>query len=293
MKLVTYNIRYSLGKDGAYDLDRIVDAVRGADVIALQEVTRNFSQVPDADQPARIAELLPDFDWIYGPPVDFDAGVRHDDEGVRNNRRLQFGNMLLARWPILSGQLLLLPRMRTYDVINTRCGALEGVVDLPGGPLRVYSVHLGFLNHEERIAQIDYLLPQMLDAPLNGGAISGPEELWNGELVRGAPLSEDFVVLGDCNLKPDSPEYRRVVGEPDYYEGLHIVRQHLVDAWVQAGHPRDEGVTCFDEKDISKSIGRLDYGFVSAGLAAKVKSAWIDDEASGSDHQPAWFELDI
>ncbi len=40
-----------------------------------------------------------------------------------------------------------------------------------------------------------------------------------------------------------------------------------------------------------RGIGRLDYGFVSAGLAAQVKSAWIDDEAPGSDHQPAWFEL--
>jgi endonuclease/exonuclease/phosphatase family metal-dependent hydrolase len=290
VKLVTYNIRYSLGKDGVYDLERIVDAVRGADVIALQEVTRNFSHVPDADQPTRIAELLPDFYCIYGPPVDFDASLHHADERV-GNRRLQFGNMLLARWPILSGQLYLLPRMRSYDVVNTRCGALEGMVDIPGGPLRVYSLHLGFLNHEERMAQLDYLLPMMLDVPLNGGAVSGPEELWNGEEVRGVPLSEDFVVLGDCNLKPDSPEYSRIVGEPDYYEGLHVVAQHLVDTWVRAGHPRDEGVTCFDEADLSESIGRLDYGFVSAGLAAKVKSAWIDDEASGSDHQPTWFEL--
>ena len=61
MKLVTYNIQYSLGKDGAFDLERIVDAVRGADIIALQEVTRNFSQATDADQPGRIAELLPDY----------------------------------------------------------------------------------------------------------------------------------------------------------------------------------------------------------------------------------------
>ena len=59
MKLVTYNIQYSLGKDGAYDLERIVEAVSEADIIALQEVTRYFSQAPDADQPGRIAELLP------------------------------------------------------------------------------------------------------------------------------------------------------------------------------------------------------------------------------------------
>ena len=290
MKLVTYNIQYSLGKDGAHDLERIVEAVRGADIIALQEVSRNFSQVTDADQPGRIAELLSDFYWIYGSPVDLDASVRNANGQVMN-RRLQFGNMLLARWPILSGRLLPLPRVRTYDIISTQCGALEGIVDFPGGPLRVYSLHLNFLNPERRMAQLDFLLPQMLDVPREGGAISGPKGLWNGEKVGGLHLSEDFVVLGDFNLNPDSPEYRRIVGEPDYYEGLHIVARHLVDTWVQAGHARDEGITCYDEKNVSQAIGRLDYGFVSAGLAAKVQNAWIDDEALGSDHQPTWFEL--
>ena len=290
MKLVTYNIRYSLGRDGAYDLERVVEAVRGADIIAFQEVSCNFSQGTDADQPGRIAELLPDFYWIYGPPVDLDASVRHADGRVMN-RRLQFGNMLLARWPILSCRLLPLPRVRTYDITNIQCGALEGIVDFPGGPLRVYSLHLTFLNPEERMAQIDFLLPKMLDVPREGGAISGPEGQWNGEEVRDLPLPEDIVVLGDCNLKPDSPEYRRIVGEPDYYEGLPIVAQHLVDTWVQVGHPPDEGVTCYDETNNFQGIGRLDYGFVSAGLASKVKSAWIDDEALGSDHQPTWFEL--
>ena len=71
---------------------------------------------------------------------------------------------------------------------------------------------------------------EMLDVPREGGAISGPEGLCNGEEVRSVLLSEVFDVLGDCNLKPDSPEYRRIVGEPDYYEGLHIVARHLVDA---------------------------------------------------------------
>ncbi len=292
MKLVTYNIQYSLGKDGTYDLERSVDAVRGADVIALQEVTRNFAQTPDADQPTRIAELLPEYYWVYGPPVDLDASVRGDN-GRIDNRRLQFGNMLLARWPILSKRLHLLPRRRTYDRINPQCGALEGILDCPGGPLRVYSVHFNYLNPEERMAQIDWLLPQMFDVPRTGAALSGPGGPWIGEAHRKEPSSEDFVMLGDCNLLPDSREYIRIVGEVDYYEGAHIVADHLVDTWVQTGHPRDEGGTWFEPGNASQSIGRLDYGFVSASLAAKVQSAWIDDEAIGSDHQPTWFELDL
>ncbi len=289
IKLVTYNIQYSLGKDGAYDLERIVETVREADIIALQEVARNRSQAPDADQPGRIAELLPDFHWIYGPPVDLDASVR-DADGRVINRRFQFGNMLLARWPILSSRLLLLPRMRTYGRPNPQCGALEGVIDYPGGALRVYCVHLNYLNGAERMAQLDYLMPKLLEVPREGGSQSGGPTLQWPELLD-VPLSEDFVVLGDYNLTPDSPEYTRIVGEPDYYYGSRIVAQHLVDMWVQAGHPPDEGITWYDESKNFQSGLRLDYGFVSAGLAEKVKSAWIDNKALGSDHQPTWFEL--
>lgn len=288
MKLVSYNIQYSLGKDGVYDLERIIEAISGADIIALQEVTRNFSQVPDADQPGRIAALLPDFHWIYGPPVDLDASVR-DADGHLINKRFQFGNMLLSRWPILSSRLLLLPRMRTYDKMNPQCAALEGVIDCPAGPLRVYSVHLNYLNSAERMAQIDYLLPKLLQMPREGGAVSGAEGQWPE--IREVVLSEDFVVLGDYNLTPESREYSRIVGEPDYYYGSRIVAQHLVDMWVQAGNPLNEGVTWYDESKNFQSGLRLDYGFVSAGLSNKVKSAWIDDAAVGSDHQPTWFEL--
>ena len=290
MKFVTYNIQYSKGKDGRFELERIAEAVRGADVIALQEVVRNMPDVPDKDHPGRLAELLPDYYWIYGPPVDIDVSNREADGRV-TNRRLQFGNMLLSRTPILSSRLILLPRMRTYDKHNPQNGALEGVVALPtGGALRVYSVHLNHLNGAERLAQIDFLLPRLRAIPQEGGAMTGVA--WR-EALGEIPMSEDFVVMGDCNLTPDSPEYRRVVGEPDYYYGRRIVAQHLVDSWVQAGHAEDAGITWYDESDDFKSGLRLDYGFVSAGLAAKVRSARIDDEAPGADHQPYWFELDI
>ena len=39
-KIVTYNIQFGQGRDGKVDINRIVDALQGADVIALQEVDR-------------------------------------------------------------------------------------------------------------------------------------------------------------------------------------------------------------------------------------------------------------
>lgn len=288
MKLVSYNIQYSLGKDGTYNLERIVEAINSADIIALQEVTRNFIPSENPDQPEVIAKLLPNYYWIYGPQVDLDASIRGED-GMVINRRIQFGNMLLARWPILSSRLLLLPKMRTFDKHNAQFGALEGVVDLPSGPLRVYSVHLNYLSSAERMAQIEYLLPLLLDMPREGGVVSGPG--WRK--FKQVPISQDFVLLGDFNLAPDSPEYTRIVGEPDYYYGSRIVSQHLVDMWVQTGHSKEEGITWYDSGKNFESGLRIDYGFVSAGLATKVNRAWIDKDASGSDHQPTWFEIDL
>jgi len=40
MRVVTYNMRFGWGLDGRVDLERIVNSVRDADIIALQEVER-------------------------------------------------------------------------------------------------------------------------------------------------------------------------------------------------------------------------------------------------------------
>ena len=287
MKIVSYNIQYSLGKDGTHDIRRLVDAVQDADVIALQEVTRHMTSVPDFDQPARIAELLPDYFWVYGPPVDMAASLQ-GSKTANDNRRLQFGNMLLAKWPILSSRLILLPRTRTYDKHNRQCGALEGIIDVPGGALRFYCVHLNYLSSEERMMQLDFLLPKMLEVPVDGATVTGGS--WN--TIPDVAIPDDYVMLGDYNLPPTSAEYTRIVGEVDYFYGLRVTAKHLVDTWVRSGNARDDGVTWYNRANDWEPGTRIDYVFVSPGLAGKVKSAWIDDDAPGSDHQPVWAELD-
>ena len=286
MKFVTYNIQYSKGKDGNFDLDRIAEAVSRADVVCMQEVVRNADGIPDRDQPERLGELLPKHHWVYGPCIDLDASTRADD-GTVQNRRQQFGNMVFSRWPILSSRLLLLPRVRTYDVGSGQRGALEAIIDAPSGPLRVYSVHLNHLHPRQRSAQIRYLLPRLFAVPAEGASFTGPS--WLGDDQPVVPI--EFVVMGDFNLKPDSNEYSEIVGEPDYYYGESLAGDRLVDTWTLAGNPITDGITWYDEaKNFEWGI-KLDYGFVSPGLASAVTSAWIDSEASGSDHQPTWFEL--
>ena len=51
MKIVTYNVHYAIGKDNRYDLQRLIDSVKGADIVALQEVERNYGPPDGPSQP--------------------------------------------------------------------------------------------------------------------------------------------------------------------------------------------------------------------------------------------------
>lgn len=65
MKLVTYNIHYGKGQDGRFDLKRIADAVRGADIIGLQEVDLYWQRSGGLDQASDLAALFPAYCWVY------------------------------------------------------------------------------------------------------------------------------------------------------------------------------------------------------------------------------------
>lgn len=285
MKLVTYNTQYGVGRDGRYDLARIAAAVDGADVIALQEVTRNFMRNNLADMVEGLAELLPDHFHVYGAAMDVDFGMLGDD-GKPANKRLQLGNMVLSRWPIASSRNLLLPRTRRLNRGNLQRAALEALVMAPSGPLRVYSVHLDHVNLEERMAQIRHLKERVYAYPMEGGAISGAVEYGFPEL----PCPEEFVLMGDFNMVPGSPEHHTMTGTPDPVEGAQIVAHHPVDAYALAGGVPDGSATWTDATH-PENTRLIDYAFVQANLAAKVKSVRIDTEANGSDHQPVWLEL--
>lgn len=288
MRIVSFNIQYGKGKDGRYDLARIAEAVQGADLIGLQEVTRNFPGVPAAlaDQPEGLAALLPEYFWTYAAPLDLDAGSALEG-GRAVNRRLQFGNMLLSRWPIRSTRHLLLPRARSFDKGDQQNGALEAIVAAPGGDFRLYITHLNYLRAEQRRAQLDWLLPRLHSVPEEGAGITGRSWV---ELPE-HPVPRDFAILGDFNLTPAQREYDRIVGEADYYYGRQRVAGFLVDSWVAAGNPEEAGLTWFDEgKGFAEGL-RLDYIFVTPDLAPAIRRAWIDRENPASDHQPVWLEL--
>ena len=114
MNLVTYNIRFGLGTDQKIDLERIADTVKNADIIALQEVERNWQRSGMTDQPDIISKHLQNYYWVFFPAFDVDASKANVDGSVVNRRR-QFGSMVLSRWPIRMARYILFPKFRTTD----------------------------------------------------------------------------------------------------------------------------------------------------------------------------------
>ena len=291
MLVVGYNTQYSKGRDGRLDLDRIIYAVRDADIIALQEIERNWRRTGDTDQPAKVAKRLPMHHWAYGPYFDVDASLVAADGRVTNRRR-QFGTMTLSRWPILSSRLHVLPKFRTVTVFSMIAGCLETVIAAPGGALRVYNVHLNDVMPEERLAQIARLFEILWSAPREGGAWSGRDPSWQTDAPP--PMPEDAIVIGDFNTLPGSPEYEALVGpmDRDFGYGRVDVGHRLVDAWVANGHGEREGITFPGDAPGGKDMPcRIDYAFLTLDLASRLKRCWIDNDARGSDHQPVWIEL--
>ncbi|MFT5112419.1 MAG: endonuclease/exonuclease/phosphatase family metal-dependent hydrolase [Parasphingorhabdus sp.] len=304
MKLVTYNIRYGIGLDTDYSLKRIAHAVQDADIIALQEVERHWRRTNMDAQPEQLAALLPDKYWAYCPSFDVDASEIKQD-GTVVNRRRQFGTMLLSRWPILSIRRIVFPQLNTPNLFNMATGALECVVQSPVGRLQVYSLHLSSLSVRERLIQIDKLLELRDQLRITGGVWNQPSgyidpteaenfqiQDWNnGEEPPQAP--EHTVVMGDFNSIEESEEYIRLAGklDPVYGRGMHS--DDLVDTWFAAKNDKQTAFTWWpDPPDRVPGFPlRLDYCFVSSELSKRVCNAWVDVDATGSDHKPYWVEL--
>jgi endonuclease/exonuclease/phosphatase family metal-dependent hydrolase len=286
MKFISFNIQFGFGLDGRYSPERIAGALEGADIVALQEVTRNFPKNSQADLPAVFADLMGQYFHVFGAGTDTDAGSAIEG-GKVHMRRLQFGNMILSRYPILSTRNILLPRTRTYDKLNLQRSALEAVIATPTGALRVYSVHLDHRDPSERIQQINFIKDRATHYAIEGGAVTGGAEFGFAEI----PNADDYVIMGDFNMLPESPEYIAMMGPKDIYYGRTARATGPVDAHAHLGGAGPDAYT-WEEPGKPEIRQYLDYCFVSASLAGRVKSAGIDEACIASDHKPIWVVME-
>lgn len=295
MLVVTYNIQWGLGRDNVVDLARIARTVAAADLIALQEVERNW-RPETGDQVAQFAALFPRHYWAFGVAVDIDGSTLAPDGRVQNQRR-QYGNLILSRWPIVSVRSWPLTKYPVFQRMNDQSILFEAVIEAPGGGLRFYNTHLNYLSEEQRGIQVEEVLGVIREAPRQGPVIVG-DGLDDGDfLAEGGTIPDrprpsmpaPAILVGDFNMEADSPEYRRIVGAPDPIYGVLHEAHRLSDALTVAGVPLGKGVT-FPEKD-GGPAQRIDHCFVTYDLVSRVTRGWIDEEADGSDHQPVWTEL--
>lgn len=289
LRLASYNIQYGKGKDGHYDLPRIVADLGTPDIIALQEVETNFERSGMVDQPAAIAGLLPHMHWVFGPGINIDASVVENGRVIP--RRRQYGNMVLSRWPILSTVTHPLPKIALSGIFHQQRCLVETVIATPYGPLRFMSVHLDHVSPDTRMPQVQ----MMMDLALNGRIRGGN---WGGRQTGDAftdgppPMPDDVVIMGDMNFACDGPEYTRVLGVKSQWYGRTFRAAGLTDAWLVAGHDEEAGDTC-PHDDGTPGPRRIDHCFLSTRLAAFVQAMWIGTEAQGSDHNPIFCDLKI
>ncbi len=298
MHLVSYNIRYGLGRDGKYNLGRITESVAGADIIALQEVERYWKRSGMVDQPQTIGELLPNYYWVYGPSFDADTSTRQEGGQIINCRR-QFGTMLLSKTPILYSKLLLFSKIASTSCFNMQTGAIEGIVNTKIGPVRIYSLHLSALSERERIMQTEQLLAHHRSWQRTGGMWSGNDKIINNSWAEEEAMpiaTANAILMGDFNTLPGSETHRLLSGHHELDYGRVSYIDEFVDSYSMV--PDDQVNTPYtywtDETERKNHMKqRLDYCFVSTQIAEFVQHTHADTKAEGSDHIPYWVEIDL
>ena len=146
LRVVTYNVQWGKHIDRAINVLKTRVPLTGADIIVLQEM--------DAAGTQRIAEAL-GMSWVYYPAV-VHPKLGHD-----------FGNAVLARWPIVADEKLMLPHiggLRHAQRIATAATVLVGTTRV-----RVYSAHLGTpsdIRPSKRRDQADMIAADAAGYPL-------------------------------------------------------------------------------------------------------------------------------
>lgn len=163
LRVLTWNIHGGIGRDGRYDLDRILALARAfhPDVVALQEL----------DSRGRLATLAPLLHLQQG------LGEHSAEARTITVPDGHYGHVLISRYPLSD--------VEVHDLSVTgrerRC-AIEAVVELPGAAIRLVATHLG-LGFRERLRQAQQLAAIAIkrEGPL---VILGDFNDWQGSVRR-------------------------------------------------------------------------------------------------------------
>ncbi len=281
MRLVTWNVQWCRGVDGFVDLDRIVATARALgdfDVLCLQEVARNFPELPGSrgeDQFDLFARRLPGF-----TPV---AGVAMDTLSPEGTRR-RFGNLILSRLPVVAAFSHTLPWPADPQVPSMQRVAVEAVIEAPSGPLRVLTTHLEYYSAIQRAAQVERLRELQAEAAAHADDRDFAEK--RGGPFERLPRPRSAILTADFNFHPGSAEYARL--QAPIGAGVPAFR----DAWrVRHGDAPHAPTLGVYDREQWPAAATTDFVFVTEDLAPRVLDVVVDTVTQASDHQPVMLVL--
>lgn len=185
IRLVTYNIR--LGIQHGLDAIAAEVAPQQPDILALQEIGRNWTMGPPGDTTAELARLLDLPHRVFVPSIA--DGHAH------------YGHALLSRFPIVASSFETLPR--ADDEPRT---VLSTTLATPAGEVHVVSTHLSYIA--DRALQTPRLLELLRAAPapavLLGDLNTASTEPSPGDLEFLAEL-DAFTTDADPSATPTYP----------------------------------------------------------------------------------------
>jgi len=170
VRVVTFNVHSESAATIAAAV-RDDPALRRGDLLMLQEM-EEYPGEPGC-RARQVAAAL-GMAWAYAPGYGHPGGGSH-------------GVALLSRWPLRDLQVIELPRNDTV-VNSARRVALGATVAAPGGPLRVYSVHLdNRIDPDLRVAQLAPVIAAAAEQPIERVIVAGDFNTspfrWLGHLI--------------------------------------------------------------------------------------------------------------
>lgn len=274
MRLVSWNLQWCRGMDGAVDPARAARAARrleDPDVCCFQEVAQNFDALAGSsgeNQVALLAAGFPGFSAHYAWGV--------DAPGAAQGRR-RFGNLILSRLPVHQVLRHSLPWPPEDDVPSMPRVALEAVIEAPWGPVRVTTTHLEYYSVVQCAAQVQRLLD--LNAEATAHARTRPSQRYASGPFQPLARPGAGILTGDFNMRPEHP----LVGR---------LGTAYVDAW-RVAHPAQPHppTFCLHGDEHGKEPYCCDFVFVTPDLAPRITSVRVDADTQASDHQPVIVEF--
>jgi endonuclease/exonuclease/phosphatase family metal-dependent hydrolase len=141
IRVVSFNVEFSMQVDSAILLLANHSALRGASVILLQEMNEKATQ--------RIAEALGVW-YVYYPAI------------YHFRTQQLFGNAVLTRWPIVEDRKIILPHVARFA--GTQRTATAATIRVGSQRVQVYSTHLGTPGGTGGGARRDQLRAILADA---------------------------------------------------------------------------------------------------------------------------------